>query len=272
MEDITVGFLGSGMMATAMAKGLVVAGVVKAGNITASDTYEGCRQRFTEMGAVSTESNSVVAKNSTVVFIAVKPNDVAAVLASIKDDLTAEHLVVSIAAGVTIATLASLTPEGTRIVRVMPNTPCLVQQVAAGVAKGPSATEADQALVISLFSAMGTALAVPEGKLDAVTGLSGSGPAYGYLAIEALADGGVRAGLPRAVALKLAAQTMLGAATMVLSTGKHPGQLKDEVCSPGGTTIAGVHALETAGFRAALMDAVVAASARAAELGKPGSA
>lgn len=260
------------MMATAMAKGLVVAGVVEAGNITASDVYEGCRTRFAEMGAVSTESNSTVAKNSTVIVIAVKPNDVAAVLASIKDDLTPQHLIVSIAAGVTIATLASHTPAGTRIVRVMPNTPCLVQQVAAGVAKGPEATDADQALVISLFSAMGTALAVPEDKLDAVTGLSGSGPAYGYLAIEALADGGVRAGLPRAVALQLAAQTMLGAATMVLSTGKHPGQLKDEVCSPGGTTIAGVHALETAGFRAALMNAVVAASTRSAELGKPSSA
>lgn len=121
------------------------------------------------------------------------------------------------------------------------------------MAAGSSATPGDQQLVVSLFSALGTAVAVNESKIDAVTGLSGSGPAYGYIAIEALADGGVRAGLPRDVALKLAAQTMLGAAQMVLSTGEHPGLLKDKVCSPGGTTIAGVHALESAGFRAALM-------------------
>ena len=151
----------------------------------------------------------------------------------------------------------------------MPNTPCLVGQVAAGVAKGANATDADLELVLKIFDGMGTAMAVPEAKLDAVTGLSGSGPAYGFIAIEALADGGVQAGLPRDVALKLAAQTMLGAAQMVLETGKHPGLLKDQVCSPGGTTIAGVHALEKAGFRCALMEAVMAATNRATELGKP---
>lgn len=159
-------------------------------------------------------------------------------------------------------------PVGTRVVRVMPNTPALVCAVAAGVAAGTAARPEDLDTVVSMLGTVGTAMAVEEGKLDAVTGLSGSGPAYGFLAIEALADGGVRAGLSRDVALKLAAQTMLGAAKMVLETGKHPGELKDQVCSPGGTTIAGVHALETNGFRVALIDAVMAASTRATELGK----
>jgi pyrroline-5-carboxylate reductase len=150
----------------------------------------------------------------------------------------------------------------------MPNTPCLVGASAAGFAAGPTATPEDVALVAKLFNAVGKAFPVPEHLLDAVTGLSGSGPAFVYVLIEALADGGVRVGLPRDVALALAAQTVLGSAKMVLETGKHPGELKDAVASPGGTTIAGLHALERAGFRAAAMDAVEAAANRAAELGK----
>jgi pyrroline-5-carboxylate reductase len=161
-----------------------------------------------------------------------------------------------------------LLPKGTRVVRVMPNTPALVCAVAAGASAGTNCNAGDLDLVVKMFGAVGTAMAVDESKLDAVTGLSGSGPAYGFLAIEALADGGVRAGLSRDVALKLAAQTMLGAAKMVLETGKHPGELKDQVCSPGGTTIAGVHALESGGFRVALINAVVAAASRATEMGQ----
>lgn len=180
--------------------------------------------------------------------------------------LRPETVVVSIAAGVPLAALASAAGATTRLVRVMPNTPCLVGETAAAMCLGGSADEGDAELVRALFAAVGVVHRVDERLLSAVTGLSGSGPAYGFLAVEALADGGVRAGLPRDIATQLAAQTLLGAARMVLETGKHPGALKDMVTSPGGTTIAGVAALERGGFRAALMEAVGAATQRAEEL------
>uniref|UniRef100_A0A7S1XNS6 Pyrroline-5-carboxylate reductase n=3 Tax=Phaeomonas parva TaxID=124430 RepID=A0A7S1XNS6_9STRA len=164
--------------------------------------------------------------------------------------------------------MAACLPEATRIVRVMPNTPCMVGESAAAYACGPAATDEDKANVETVFGAVGEVMEVKEKLLDAVTGVSGSGPAFVFNFIEALADGAVRAGLPRHVALRLAAQTVRGAATMVLETGKHPGELKDMVTSPGGTTIAGVHALEERGFRGTVMNAVVAAADRATEMGK----
>jgi len=178
-------------------------------------------------------------------------------------------LLVSIAAGVPLETFRQSLGSGRRLVRVMPNTPALVGSGASAFALGGTATEDDAKLVEEMLSTVGIAVQVPENLLDAVTGLSGSGPAYGYQIIEALSDGGVRAGLQRASATKLAAQTLLGAARMVLETGEHPGALKDAVTSPGGTTIAGLYALETGGLRGILMDAVATAAERSRKLGEP---
>jgi pyrroline-5-carboxylate reductase len=180
----------------------------------------------------------------------------------------APRLVISIAAGVTLAALEGAVSENFRIIRAMPNTPALVGHGAAGYCLGTRATPADAATAQALLGAVGLAIQVPERLMDAVTGLSGSGPAYIYLVIEALADGGVRAGIPRVDALRLAAQTVLGSAAMVLETGEHPAVLKDMVTSPGGTTIAGLATLERHGVRSALIEAVTVAAERAAELGK----
>jgi pyrroline-5-carboxylate reductase len=218
-------------------------------------------------GAKAAASAALLAKDVDVIILAVKPQQMAAVLSELRPAIKPHHLLISIAAGVRIATLSKGLGENVRIVRVMPNTPCLVGQSASGYCLGPAATAADGVLVGQLLGAVGRAFAVDEKLLDAVTGLSGSGPAFVYTVIEALSDGGVRMGLPRDVALSLAAQTVLGSAEMVLQTGEHPAVLKDRVTSPGGTTIAGLQALETGGLRAALMAAVEAATRRSIELG-----
>ncbi|MBX9585493.1 MAG: pyrroline-5-carboxylate reductase [Gemmataceae bacterium] len=264
-----IGFVGAGQMATALAAGWSRAGLLDAARSRASDPYPAARTKFEPAtGVKAVGSNAEVAAAADVLVLAVKPQAMAGVLAELRPHLAGRHLVVSIAAGVTLEALAAGLGEGVRLVRVMPNTPCLVGASASGYAAGPAATPEDVALVGELFGAVGVAMPVPEKLLDAVTGLSGSGPAFVYVMIEALADGGVRAGLPRDVAQALAAQTVLGSAKMVLETGQHPAALKDAVASPGGTTIAGLHALERAGLRAALMDAVTAAADRARELGK----
>lgn len=267
---LRIGVLGSGMMAQALVKGWIQSGTVPADSIITSDPSQHCQAAIRAMGAASSESNEVVITEATIIFIAVKPDAVRELLQKLKSRIQPHHLLVSIAAGVTLSTLEGILPEA-RFVRVMPNTPCLVQACASAIACGRLATKADGDLVVKLMSSVGICETVKEKEMDAVTGLSGSGPAYAFLAIEALADGGVLAGLPRAVALKLAAQTMLGAAKMVLETGKHPGELKDQVASPGGTTIAGIHELEKAGFRGALMNAVYAAALKAHELGSKNS-
>ena len=260
------GFIGAGKMASAMIRGMIRNGQ-PVGTISASDTQAATRAALvSETGIHSYGSNAEVVANSEVVVLAVKPQAMAAVLAELRPELTDRHLVVSIAAGVSLATLARGLGDDRRIVRVMPNTPALVGEGAAGYCLGPHATEADDATVRSCFDAVGKAFRVPEPMIDAVCGLSGSGPAFACLMIEALSDGGVRVGLPRDLATTLAAQTLLGTAKLVLETGMHPGALKDQVSSPAGTTIAGLHALERGGLRAALMDAVEAAYNRSVEL------
>ena len=265
----TMGFLGAGQMATALAKGWLAAGLLTPEHCRASDPFIDARTKFQHATGVSASAdNRSVVQACDVLLVAVKPQSMPTLLQEIRRDLSEKKLIVSIAAGISIARMTEMLEGSYRIIRVMPNTPCLLGCSATGFAAGPSATREDVAGVEKLFNAVGKAFALPEHLLDAVTGLSGSGPAYIYVLIEALSDGGVRMGLPREVATTLAAQTVLGAARMVLETKQHPGILKDMVASPGGTTIAGLHALEKGGFRAAVMDAVEAATKRSAELGK----
>ena len=268
-STLTIGFLGAGKMATALAKGFLNGGLLTADQLIASDVYEGARTHFMQdTGARATAANLEVVAASDVLFLAVKPDQVAGVLAEIRPGFQPRHLLISIAAGVTLARLEAALPEGARVIRVMPNTPALVGASASGFAPGKAATPADAQLAQRLFGAVGLAFQLKESLLDAVTGLSGSGPAYAFLMIEALSDGGVAAGLPRDAATRLAAQTLLGAARMVLETGQHPGALKDMVTSPGGTTIEGLHELEKGGVRAALINAVRAAADKSRKLGQ----
>lgn len=268
-SQITVGFLGAGQMATALAKGFLAAGQLVVNQLIACDVLPAAVERFREQtGGRAAKSVGEVLENSDVVFLAVKPQHMAGLLTDAAKSVKDSHLFVSIAAGIPLSTLeAGLGPKA-RVIRVMPNTPCLVSQGASAFSLGSRATPADGELVQSLLSTVGIAVPVAESLLDAVTGLSGSGPAYVYVMIEALSDGGVRMGLPRDAATRLAAQTVLGAAQMVLSTGQHPGALKDAVASPGGTTIAGLQVLEQKAVRGALMDAVQAATERSRQLGK----
>ena len=272
MLSETIGFVGAGQMARALAAGFVRAGLVSPANIVASDPVPTAMAAFKESlpQAQVLPSNAAVAAAADILILAVKPQQMPGVLAELRGAIAGSRLVISIAAGVRLATLAGGLGECARLVRVMPNTPCLVGQSASGYSLGPGATAADAEVVSRLLSAVGRAFLVEEKLLDAVTGLAGSGPAFVYLVIEALSDGGVRMGLPREVALTLAAQTVQGAAEMVLTTGEHPAMLKDRVASPGGTTIAGLQALEVGGLRGTLMAAVEAATRRSQELGDGG--
>lgn len=264
MRDI--GFIGAGQMAQALASGFVHAQKTTANQIRFYDPSDAAVEAFQGKvpGSQACGSVTQVVANSNTVFIAVKPQYVDSVFENVPQQPTC--LFVSIVAGVPLRRLHDgLTTE--RVIRVMPNTPCLVGQAASGFCLGTGASVEDGEYVRQLLEAVGVAHQLPEQSLDAVTGLSGSGPAFVYQMIEAMSDGGVRVGLPRDIATQLAAQTVLGAATMVLQTGEHPGVLKDRVTSPGGTTIAGLHSLEIAGTRAAYMNAVQAATERSRELG-----
>ncbi len=263
---MNLGFIGCGKMASALVEGVLSAGIFSAEQIFVSDRFEQAVAALVEKcGVQPSANNAEVAAKADALLLCVKPGDVAAALQEMRG--TRDKLVISIAAGVTLQTLQKHAGEGTRCVRVMPNTPALVHKGAAAYALGASATEADAALTERIFSSVGFVARVEEKLLDAVTGLSGSGPAYIYVVIEALAKAGAEQGLPQELALKLAAQTVNGAASMVLQTSISPDELKRAVMSPGGTTVAGLEALETSGVRAAFSNAVRVATERSRELG-----
>ncbi|MCS7023082.1 MAG: pyrroline-5-carboxylate reductase [Gemmataceae bacterium] len=266
-ESWAVGFLGAGQMATALAEAWCRTGCVDRHCSCAWDVQAAARERFClRTGLRTVGSNQEVAAQCRMLVIAVKPSDVAAVLEEIRPVLRQDHLVVSVAAGVRLQTLRQGLGGHNRLVRVMPNTACLVGGGASALSVSTDVTPAEADTVEALFRAVGYVCRVPEELLDAVTGLSGSGPAFVALVLEALADAGVLCGLPRHLALELAAHTLIGTARLVLEGSKHPAQVKDAVASPGGTTIAGLHVLEKAGVRGALQEAVWAATRRAREL------
>ena len=261
-----LGLIGCGKMGGALLRGVIKAGLVKPENITACDKFPEAAAALAKefQGLKHVQAPEEVAAASEVILLAVKPQDMQNLLEGIAS--IRNPLFLSIAAGIPLKNLEAWLGGSSRVIRTMPNTPALILQGASAFARGARATNADAAIAQSILSAVGTAQEVSESLLDAVTGLSGSGPAYIYTVIEALADGGVLMGLPRAVALQLAAQTVAGAAQMVLQTGKHPAALRDEVTSPGGTTIAGLEQLEKQGLRNALVQAVRKATERSKEL------
>jgi pyrroline-5-carboxylate reductase len=264
-----IGFIGGGKMGEALINGILRAGLSTSEKIMVSDVDKKRLQILEkEAGIKTTQDNKKITSDSDIIILAVKPNMMGSVLDELNSEITSKHLVISIAAGVPLSFMESSLNEGCRVVRVMPNTPCLVGETAAGYALGKNATQADGKLVGQLLDAVGKSFLLEEKYLDAVTGLSGSGPAFIYVVIEALADGGVKMGLPRDVAITLAAQTAFGAAKMVLESDTHIGQLRDSVTSPGGTTIEGLHALEKGGIRNALIDAVEVATKKSKRLGK----
>ncbi len=264
----TIGFLGTGNMAEALIKGLLAAGLVKPEQIWGSDPRQSrCQQLKQLYGINMTTHNVDVVRRASLIVFSVKPQVLLGVMDEVAAYLKPRCLCISVAAGVPLQVLDSHLPKGTRVIRVMPNTPALVGAGATAIAAGSTATEDDVKLTQQIFGAIGFTVVLDEDQLDAVTGLSGSGPAYMFLVIEALSDAGVKVGLSRYNALALAAHTVLGSAKLLLETGQHPGHLKDMVTSPGGTAIAGLHTLEAGGLRTTLINAVEAATRRSRELG-----
>jgi pyrroline-5-carboxylate reductase len=268
MVSDQIAVIGGGNMGEALAGGMVSAGYTSLEKIILAEPVETRRSYLESRGYKTTAGGADAVRQAETVLFAVKPQDLGSVLDQLNGEVTSGHLLVSIVAGAKTARYTEVFGETARIIRVMPNTPALVAAGAAGLCAGGGATAEDLASAVKMLESVGRAVEMPEELMDAVTGLSGSGPAYVFQFIEALADGGVRAGIPRDKALMLAAQTVMGSAKMVLELEEHPAKLKDMVASPGGTTIAGLHALEKGGLRAAVMDAVLAASERSKELGR----
>jgi pyrroline-5-carboxylate reductase len=269
MKQRSIGLLGAGNMAGALIKSLLNAKATTPDRIMASDVRE---ERLEELhrtfGVGVTEDNAKVVAFADLLVLCVKPQVIDKILPVLHDHLRPESLLVSIVAGVRLAALEARLAPGARLIRAMPNTPAMVLAGATAIAAGSNASAEDVLLAKQLFNTVGKTVVLEETLLDAVTGLSGSGPAYVMLMIEALADGGVKVGLHRETALLLAAQTVYGSAKLLIESGEHPGRLKDMVTSPGGTAIAGLHTLESGGLRRTLMDAVENATIRAGELGE----
>ncbi len=269
IKDRRVGFIGAGNMGEALIKGLVVSNLVPAKSIAATDVRADRLEELAKKYGIRGErENGALVRDSDVVVLAVKPQTMDAVLKEIASAVNRKKLLISIAAGVSSARMRASLGSDARLIRVMPNTPALVLEGATAIAKADGLEAGDLDLAKELFAAVGHAVVLDEEQIDAVTGLSGSGPAYVAMVIESLADGGVRMGLDRATAMTLATQTVIGAARLLLESGMHPGALKDMVSSPGGTTIAGIAALEAGGLRTALITAVERATARSRELGR----
>jgi pyrroline-5-carboxylate reductase len=264
----TIGFLGAGNMAEALIRGLLRGHADAARIIASGPRPERMAELASRYGITTTPDNGVLVERSDIVVLAVKPQIMRKVLDEIGERLRPDALVVSIAAGIPVAAIEQRLRPGTRVVRTMPNTPALVDAGATAIAAGGHATPADLADAKRIFDAVGVTVTLDEYQLDAVTGLSGSGPAYIFLILEALSDAGVKVGLSRRTATLLAAQTVLGSAKLLLETNEHPGKLKDMVTSPGGTAITGLHTLEHGGVRTTLIEAVEAATKRSHELGQ----
>ena len=253
----TIGFIGSGNMAKAMIGGIVKSGLIAPNDITASDLKESSLEAMNkEFGINTTTDSKEVVKNSDIVVVAVKPNVYDVVLESVKELITSDKIIVTIAAGKTVKSIEDVIGNDKKIVRTMPNTPALVNEGMSALCKNKNITDEELEIVKAIFNAFGKAEVVDEYLIDAVIGASGSAPAYVFMFIEAIADAVVLNGMPRDKAYTFVAQAVMGSAKMVLETGKHPGELKDMVCSPGGTTIEAVKTLETEGFRGAVMKAV----------------
>jgi pyrroline-5-carboxylate reductase len=268
----TIGFIGTGNMAEALIRGLVHAGVAGPEQVVGSDPREErCAEMTGRYGIRVVSDNVAVAKQADILVLSVKPQVMAKVLDEVGKHIHARALVISIAAGIPLTAIEAKLPQA-RVIRTMPNTPALVGAGATAIAAGGHATDEDLRAAKRIFDSVGTTVILEEAQMDAVTGLSGSGPAYIFLVIEALSDAGVKVGLSRYNAQALAAQTVLGSAKLLIETNEHPGRLKDMVTSPGGTAIAGLHTLEAGGLRTTLMDAVEAATRRSRELGEAAAA
>ncbi|KAL0489190.1 pyrroline-5-carboxylate reductase ProC [Acrasis kona] len=278
LSNVRLGLIGAGAMSSAIIRGLIDADIMKPNQITATDLNGAALKALSDIKvnvintAEDKSGNQNLVANSDVVILAVKPQVVDTVLSDIKGKFSDKNapLIISIAAGIQVEAFAKHLPKHARLVRVMPNVNCMIGEAASAYCLALDAKKGtDDVLTETIFSSVGKIVQVTEKLLDAVTGLSGSGPAYVFQFIEALSDGGVRSGLPRDVATLLAAQTVYGSAKMVLQGKYYTGQLKDMVTSPGGTTIAGLHALEQGGMRGIIMNAVYSATNRSEELGKP---